>query len=346
MPDPCFDPARNSTDPASDVLPDRFENALAQSWPPGQWRDVTVLIATSGGPDSTALACAMTRLKQGGAGRLFLAHYNHRLRHATAEADARFVRGLAEQLGVGFRHGAAIEPPASEAKAREARYRFLADAAAQVGARFVVTGHTADDQAETILHRILRGTGISGLAGMRRTRPLGHAVLIRPLLDVRRAEVLSYLDRLSQPFCDDETNRLLHYTRNRIRHDLLPRLASDYNPQIVDALLRLGQLAGETHEAVQSLVLTLYDQAVHEVEPHTVRINIASLEQQPTHMVRELFVAIWQRQCWPLQSMGYEQWDRLAQFAQQAAPDKSKCVLPGAVVVERRGACLELRRGR
>ena len=127
--------------------------------------------------------------------------------------------------------------------------------AERLGARYVVTAHTADDQAETILHRILRGTGVAGLAGMRRARPLGPAAtLIRPLLDVRRAEILAYLSELQQPFQDDASNSDLGFTRNRIRHELLPRLAADYNSDVVAALLRLGQTAHDAQQHIDAAV--------------------------------------------------------------------------------------------
>ena len=133
-----------------------------------------------------ALLRAIFRLKTAGEGRVIAAHCNHQLRPAEADADEAFVVDLCRRLGVACEVGrAALDPDGGdgvEAAAREARYRFLEETADRVGARYVVTAHTADDQAETILHRILRGTGVGGLGGMSRTRPLGQATLLRPLL--------------------------------------------------------------------------------------------------------------------------------------------------------------------
>src|SRR5262249_48782964 len=131
-----------------------------------------------------------------------------------------------------------------EAAARQARYEFLAKTAHECGARYIATAHTADDQVETILFNVLRGTGLAGLAGIPRMRTLNESTtLIRPLLDFKRSEIISYLATLNQPYRDDETNQLLDYTRNRIRHDLIPILERDYNPRVRESLLRLAQAA-------------------------------------------------------------------------------------------------------
>ena len=127
------------------------------------------------------------------------------------------------------RHGSLQEA------AREARLEALAAAAARSGCTKIALGHTADDQAETILFRILRGTGIAGLAGMAYQR----GSLIRPLLDVRRAQILRYLGRRKLPFVTDPSNANRRYARVRIRHEVLPFLARE-NPRVVEALLQLG----------------------------------------------------------------------------------------------------------
>lgn len=153
-----------------------FETRLAQSWPPATWRDVTVVIAVSGGADSVALLHGLKALDQGGAGELIAAHFDHRLRAESGE-DAAFVRDLAEEIGCRAEIGVASQPTRSagdglEAAAREARYDFFRETARRLGARFVVTAHTADDQAETVLQRLIRGTGLHGAAGIPRAREL------------------------------------------------------------------------------------------------------------------------------------------------------------------------------
>lgn len=329
-----------------------FERQLALHWPPMAWRDVTVVVAVSGGADSVALLRGLVALKCGGEGRLIAAHLNHALRGEQSDADEAFVVELSRRLALPCHVGhAAVEQMAAEAgdgleaAARAARYAFLEQTAAELGARYVATAHTADDQAETILHRIVRGTGIAGLAGIERARPLGHATLIRPLLAARRSEVLEYLDALDQPYRQDASNADLGFTRNRIRHELLPRLAKDFNPNVVDALLRLAFLAAETQAVIDAQVQRLLPRCLVDEGSTTVRIALAPLAGQPRHLVRELLMAVWRRQGWPLQAMGYAQWEALAEMAmaQREAEIPPKQTFPAAILAKRTDDFLVLR---
>ncbi len=332
-----------------------FQNRLATVWPPRAWQDLTVLLAVSGGADSVALLRAVRALKTAGEGRICVAHYNHQLRGEESSADEAFVVELARQCGLPCEVGRGSRSELTtdggdglEAAAREARYAFLRQTAARRGARYVVTAHSADDQAETILHRILRGTGIGGLAGMARARPLGPAAtLIRPLLTFRRKELVAYLETLEQPYRHDSSNDELRFTRNRIRHELLPTLAKQFNPNVVDALLRLGTLAGEAQSVIEAIVGDLIDRHVKTNSPGTLRIDSTAATDQPRYILRELMIALWQSQKWPMQAMGYAQWDELADLligsARNAPDSESKKMFPGPVTVERTGNELRLR---
>jgi tRNA(Ile)-lysidine synthase len=327
-----------------------FESRLAECWPPEQWQDVTVAVAVSGGADSVALLRALCRVKQGGAGRLCAAHFNHYLRDEAVE-DQRFVEGICEQLGIPCESGGAAvaEIAAStgegvEEAARRLRYAFLASAAGRLGARFVATAHTANDQAETILHRILRGTGIGGLAGMPRVRALGPATLIRPLLTLRRTEVLAYLHDLKQGYREDTSNANRRFTRNRLRHELLPLLAREFNPRIEEVLLRLGRLADEVQQVLAPLVDALMERAVTCPGAEQAILNRRELLGQPRYLLRELLIRVWRRQGWPLQAMGGVQWEQLAEML---VPEKerhpfSQQIFPGAILAEVTAEALQL----
>ena len=206
-----------------------LECELAAAWPPSDWTDVTVVVAVSGGCDSVALLRAVKAIWTGGAGRICAAHLNHQLR-PDADEDQQFVVELCRRLSVTCEVGqvavdrlAAESGDGIEAAARKARYHFLEQTAGRLGARFVATAHTADDQAETILHRIIRGTGVRGLSGMAgfgrwdTPRSSGRC-------SVRRTELQSYLDAIGQPYRHDQSNADLRFTRNRIRHQTMPRL--------------------------------------------------------------------------------------------------------------------------
>lgn len=325
-----------------------LETKLALAWPPAQWADVTVLVAVSGGCDSVALLRAMAALKTAGAGRLGAVHLNHGLR-AEADADDNFVAELCGRLGVACQIGhAPVEQLAAERgdgieeAARRARYAFLAEAAERFGARFVTTAHTADDQAETILHRIVRGTGIRGLAGMSRTRSLGHATLIRPLLSVRHAELQQYLRDLQQAYRCDESNADPRFTRNRIRHETMPHLRDRYNTNLSDALLRLGELAAESQAVVDHAVDQCLDRCATLDPPRSARLVLAGLERfldaaatgrSRSYLARELLMAIWRRQGWPMQAMGGSKWTELGAMAISALPTPPRD-FPGGITVE------------
>jgi tRNA(Ile)-lysidine synthase len=327
------------------VLP--FEQKLLAAWPHERWRDVRVLAAVSGGPDSVALLRSLHRLSGGGPG-LAVAHFNHGLRGEAALADQQFVTRLCRGLEIECRLGEAAGLRANmageglEAAARLARYEFLQRTAEALGARYVATGHTLDDQAETMLHHIVRGTGLRGLAGMRRVRPLGTAVtLLRPMLAIRRGEVLEYLEALGQPYREDETNRQLSLTRNRIRNELLPLLARDYSPGIVESLVRLGALAADAQQEIDALAETLLDGCLLECNAGRVVLDCRQLATKRRHMVREVLVAAWRRQGWPQQAMGFDAWDQLAELTLADAPSEPvKRMFPGAIAVERSGAHL------
>ncbi len=333
---------------------------VIRAWPPELWQDVTVLVAVSGGPDRVALLRGLAAVRRPGSGPLIAAHFNHALRGEDSKADEAFVVDLCGRIGLAC-HVSRAERTAgprsktgvddrergggSEADLRAVRYQFLCDTACRVGARYVATGHTADDQAETVLLRILRGTGIGGLAGIRRHRQLTPGVsLVRPLLSVARCQVREYLDALGQ-FCrDDGSNSDLRYARNRVRHELLPHLADRYNPGIVDALTRLAALAGDAQDIVASVTDEVRRRSVQREAPGQVTLDCRELATASRYLVRELLIAVWQQQGWPLQAMGFERWEQLADLACAADPPRGdwKQVFPGAISAQREGPWLRL----
>ncbi len=191
--------------------------------------DALVVVAVSGGADSVALLHVMHLLREEFGYRLIAAHLNHRLRGAESDRDEAFVRKLCRSLGVELEVGRAegLEAGMSnlEERAREQRYSFLRNVTRRRDASWVALAHQAEDQAETVMLRLLRGAGAGGLAAMNERGPEGF---IRPMLGVSRADILEYLNEAGQDFVSDSTNDSLKPLRNRVRRQLLPALERDY----------------------------------------------------------------------------------------------------------------------
>lgn len=217
-----------------------------------------LLLAVSGGPDSTALLHAMQRLAPRYDLRLTVAHLNHGLRGAESDRDEAFVRGLCLAMGVGcicrkIAAGAlgGVCGHSLEEAAREARYRFLVEAAEGCRADKIATGHHRDDQAETLLINLLRGSGPDGLKGI---LPVRDGRIIRPLIGVDRARILSYLERNDVPSVQDSSNGESRFLRNRIRNELLPLLTERYNPQLAQTLSQTAEIMRRESDCLQQLV--------------------------------------------------------------------------------------------
>lgn len=334
----------------------RLETAIGQAWPPPNWRDSHVVVAVSGGPDSVALLRALLNLKlsDGGEGRLYVAHLHHGLRGAAADLDVAWLEELCRRWSLPLEIGQADVVAASaeqgdgwESAARQARYGFLVEVAEKYGARFVAVGHTADDQVETVLHHILRGTGLAGVAGMPRFRPLSSTVaLVRPLLDVFRREVIEYLHELKQDYRTDATNSDNRWTRNWLRNELLPVIRAHVNEEADQALLRLAKHAEESQHAISQWAAKLVPQCAtvgSQCEMQTLRIDRALLAGQPPLIVGEVCKMAWQQAGWPLQAMGFEQWRLLATMVADRSTVKA-LTLPEQVRVRSEGATLVLER--
>ncbi|HLW60108.1 MAG TPA: tRNA lysidine(34) synthetase TilS [bacterium] len=218
----------------------------------------TVIVAASGGPDSTALVYLLAELRDDLLLTIHLAHLNHGLRPDAVE-DAAFVAAMSRALRLGC-HAASADPRALadreglslEDAGRRLRYEFFARVARETGAAALATGHTSDDQAETVLMRMLRGTGPEGLGGIPPVRTAGGVRIIRPLIDTPRHDVEGYLRSRGIGWREDSTNQDPTILRNRIRRVLIPVLEG-YNPDVRQALVRLAGLLRDEVGALESL---------------------------------------------------------------------------------------------
>ncbi len=229
-------------------------------------------VAVSGGADSVALLRALLELRSELGVVLSVAHFNHRIRGAEADADEQFTKNLAEQHGLEFHSGTADVPKyaqehkiSMETAARELRHHWFASLVREDKTSKIATAHTLDDQAETVLMRVVRGAGTRGLAGISPWQR--EKCLIRPLLSVTRREIESYLAELHQTWREDSSNRDLVHARNRIRHELLPLLERNYNPNIRRTLADLSAVACSEEDYWNAEVKTLFSRLVREGQP-------------------------------------------------------------------------------
>jgi tRNA(Ile)-lysidine synthase len=244
----------------------------------------TVLVAVSGGADSVALLHGLVALAPRWRLGLHVLHVDHGLRPDSAR-DAEFVHGLGARLGVPVEVATvAVAPRDSlEAAARQARYAALEACADRVGAGRIAVGHTADDQAETVLMRLLEGTGVRGLAGI----PPVRGRVIRPLLECRRAALEAELRRAGLDWVEDPSNRDPKFLRNRVRHELLPFLAGSYNPEIADALARVAALARETVSALDRVAAAALERLAVPGD-EAVTLPLAELRALPRPVAAEV----------------------------------------------------------
>jgi len=221
-----------------------------------------LLVAVSGGVDSVVLAHALARLARPLRLRLGLGHVHHGLRGADADADEAFVRELAAKLGLPFaresvapralrRAGPSRARPTLQEAARALRYAALGRMAGGLGLEHVATGHQADDQAETVLLRLLRGTGPDGLRGIPERSADG--LLVRPLLAASRVEIEGWARAQGLSWREDGSNASPAYARNRVRQELLPRLRA-FNPRLVQRIAELAEAQGRDAEWIESAV--------------------------------------------------------------------------------------------
>lgn len=299
------------------------------------------VVAVSGGADSVALLRA---LHATGA-HVAVAHVNHQLRGVESDADEAFVRDLCAALAVPFHlRSADVAGLAGganlESTARRVRYEFFAELAYELGAAWIATAHTADDQAETVLHRLIRGTGLQGLRGIAAERSAEGVTLHRPLLAVTRADILAYLAEIGQPYRTDRTNADTAFTRNRIRHELLPLLKS-FNPEIVNALAHLAEHANEAHEVITAAAAELLARAECPRAANAVILDVAALGSAPRGLARVALRLVWEREGWPVSEMSFAAWERAVEVACGAA---CACDFPAGVTMRRSGKVVQLTR--
>ena len=264
-------------------------------------------VAVSGGADSVALLRILLELRRELGVVLSVVHFNHKIRGAEADADEQFVASLAQKFELDFHSGSGDAPAfgrehklSLETAARELRHDWFAKLIRERKADKIATAHTLDDQAETVLMRVLRGTGTRGLSGISPWQI--QKALVRPLLSVTRREIEDFLKALGQSWRKDSSNQDLRHARNRVRHELLPLLERDYNPAIRQILADLAEVARGEEEYWDKELNSLKARLIRSGKPSrsgrsnnqepTVAVDLAAIKALPLALQRRLLRAL------------------------------------------------------
>ncbi len=260
-----------------------------------------ILIGVSGGPDSVALTHLLSNFALRWSLSLGIAHLNHGIRGTEGNRDQDFVQGMADRLGVPCYTErlpknalADVADQGPEASARNHRYRFLQQTASREGYDRIALGHNADDNAELILMRLIQGSGPKGLCGMKAKRPgwgeFNNILIIRPLINVQRLDIMAYLSKIKSEFVVDSSNTDTRFLRNRIRHRLLPLLEEAYNPNIRESLTRLARILQDEEGWVSELVDSQLNHRLV-ADAGVIELDVADFETIPIGMQRRLLRA-------------------------------------------------------
>ncbi len=255
-----------------------------------------IVLAVSGGVDSVAMLDCFAIIAPKFGLNLAVAHINHKLRGIDSDLDEELVKNLAEKYGLPFftqaidvKELAQKTCQSIETTARNVRYDFLKKVAQSFDANYIATAHTCDDQAETILINLIKGTGIRGLRGIAKIIQINkNLYLIRPLLSFPKSTLIEYAKHRNLQWREDKSNFSLDYFRNKIRHELLPLIKKNYNPNIVELLVKTSELAQAYHNYIKPIVEHILKESTKIISPNEIRIEIPKVVNYEPFLVGEL----------------------------------------------------------
>jgi tRNA(Ile)-lysidine synthase len=307
----------------------------------------SVLVAVSGGADSTALLYILHALAAGLGIKLAVAHLNHGLRGQASEDDARFVEGMAAHFKLEFHwRRIRLDPSAGslEERGRQARYVFFNQLAEKHNYSKIALGHHMDDNAEAVLLHLLRGSGIRGLSGI---PPVRDRRIVRPLNDLRHAEITGFLQQYQLAYVEDASNADLRFDRNRVRHHLIPFLQKQFNTNIVAVLHRTADLCWQEERWLQTLLAPVLSDTMSSLDPECMMLQIHILMGEPLAVRRRLIRDALRKWRGNLKGISADHIDNLIGLLDPQSEGKRVC-LPNRIGVEHTGPQLRfyIRQGR
>jgi tRNA(Ile)-lysidine synthase len=299
-----------------------------------------VLVGVSGGPDSVCLLHILSQLSRAWKFDLGIAHLNHKLRGLDSEEDANFVQNLAERLNLPFyleevdtRAQIKRRGFSEEEGARILRYDFFCRQAKKIGAKKVALAHTKDDQAETVLMRLIKGAGPLGLCGMPALRNEKESIIIRPLFEIWREEILAYLKENNIAYRIDASNFSSAYLRNRIRNELLPYLSGEFNPNIKEVLTNTAESLAVAFEYLHKQGKRKFKSVTHKFNGRII-LDGKKIKGFPEAIQREVFRQALRELKGDLRRIRYQHWKEFASLLYER-PAGSVVDLPGEISIEK-----------
>jgi tRNA(Ile)-lysidine synthase len=286
-----------------------------------------VLVAVSGGPDSVCLLRALLDIRREMDIEVFVGNLDHSIRGKESKKDSDFVIALSRENGLDVVHErinvktSAKTKKSLEERAREKRYNFLIKAAKKKKCNIVATGHTLDDQAETVLMRIISGTSAAGLTGIPPARCEGDIKFIRPFIRVKKKDILDYLKKVRWKYVQDRTNLDTRIRRNKIRLEVLPFLEK-VNPMIKRALSNLADTLREDHDSLRIEEKKVSGLYIKE-QKGTIKINLVDLILQPRSLRKALFKESVKRAGGNIKKLTHRHWVDMDYFVRSSEKGKS-----------------------
>jgi tRNA(Ile)-lysidine synthase len=303
----------------------------------------TVLVAVSGGPDSVALVHILLALAPKFSFQVAMAHLNHCLRQNESARDEAFVVSLAEQLELpvhverqDVRRYQKSQRLSLEEAARKVRYRFYHAIAAKFGYEKIALGHQSDDNAELILMVMLRGSGPLGLSGI---PPVRADKIVRPLIDIKRTEIMDFIAVKGLDYVVDSSNRDSQYLRNKIRNRLIPELKAEYNPKLIDSLNRLASVIDAEETWIENLIQPIFEKVIVFEQQGKIGLDISELNQQTIAARRRLIRKAVLRVKGNLRRMAFVHVEAAVKLAQKG-PNSGVLDLPDRIRISRQNDVL------
>lgn len=306
-----------------------------------------LVVGVSGGPDSVALVHLLSKLRWKYGLTLTVTHLNHGLTKKENRAAMAYVRTLCKNLGLPFyskrislRTRAKTLRRSLEETGRMERYAFFEEVARRINATKIATAHTLDDQAETMLMRILRGTGLKGLAGIPYKRKQGPFEVVRPLLSCRKRDLLAYLKENRVRYCVDKTNRQTLFYRNRVRHELLPRLEKHFNPRIRESLVHLQSICSLAQDYLEAVSEGALKKCLARRVPRKLSLKMAGLKKLHPALLQEVLRRAIELKKGDLKRLTHDHVAGLVQMV-RTGKNGSKQRIPGGIFVRKSGQSLD-----